>query len=54
MTQLNILQLNIEGLQHTVTVLIEMLDDYNIHVALVQETLLPIHNINTPGYTPTM
>ena len=31
----------------------KMLDDYNIHVALLQETLLPKHNINTPGYTPT-
>ena len=53
MTQLNILQLNIEGLQHKVTELMKMLDDYNIHVALLQETLLPKHNINTPGYTPT-
>ena len=33
----------------------KMLDDYNIHVALLQETMLPKHNnnINTPGYTPT-
>ena len=35
MTQLNILQLNIEGLHHKVTELMKMLDDYNIHIALL-------------------
>ena len=45
MTPLIVLQLSIEGLQHKVTKLLKILDDYNIHVALLQETLLPKHDI---------
>ena len=47
----NLLQINIEGLQHKVTELLNTLSTYNIHIALIQETILPKHEIKTPGYT---
>ena len=47
----NIIQINIEGLQHKVTELMKILNKHNVHIALIQETILPNHKISTPGYT---
>ena len=49
---LNILQLNVQGLQRKTTEVKEMLDTYEIHVALLQETILPSkEEVNVSGYT---
>ena len=49
---LNILQLNIEGLQHKTLELEKRLYDKHIHVVLLQETLLPSEEISLPkGFT---
>ena len=48
----NILQVNVCGLQPRSTELTKMLSDNNIHIALIQETILPRHrNITVSGYT---
>ena len=52
MATLNILQLNIAGLQNKTTELEKLLHDNGIHVVLLQETILPSREISTPaGYT---
>ena len=52
MATLNILQLNIAGLQNKTTELEKLLHDSGIHVVLLQETILPSREISTPaGYT---
>ena len=51
MGKLNILQVNIEGLQPKVTELMKTLNTNDVHIALLQETLLPKIEIKTPGYT---
>ena len=49
---LNILQLNIKGLQHKTLELEKRLSDEQIHVVLLQETLLPEEEISLPkGFT---
>ena len=53
MGKLNILQINIEGLQHKVTELLKTLHIHDVHIVLIQETILPKVEIKTPGYTPT-
>ena len=54
LTDLNILQLNVDGLQHKSTELNKVLSDNNVHIALLQETVLPKHNVSTPGYTQVL
>ena len=54
LTDLNILQLNVDGLQHKSTELNKILADNNVHIALLQETVLPKHNVSTPGYTQVL
>ena len=39
--ELNILQLNINGLQNKKIELVKLLQDKEVHIALVQETILP-------------
>ena len=52
MATLNILQANMSGLQNKTTELSKVLHDRDIHVALLQETTLPLREISTPtGYT---
>ena len=53
MSQLNVLQINIEGLQHKTTELFKMLHDNDVHIVILQETILPRNEVSTPGYTPT-
>ncbi|XP_055893518.1 uncharacterized protein LOC129927644 [Biomphalaria glabrata] len=48
---LNLLQLNILGLQNKTTELQHILKKHDIHIALLQETLLPKKKINITGYT---
>ena len=50
-TTLNILQVNISGLQNKTAELCKMLQDYKIHLALIQETILPKREISVSGYT---
>ena len=53
--QLNILQINISGLSTKIVELMKILHDEHIHVALVEETILPNHlknsSLPTTGYT---
>ena len=51
MGKFNILQVNIEGLQPKVTELMKTLSKNDVHIALLQETLLPKNEIKTPGYS---
>ena len=52
MATLNILQANMSELQNKTTELSKVLHDRDIHVALLQETTLPLREISTPtGYT---
>ena len=53
MGKLNILQINIEGLQHKATELLKTLHIHDVHIVLIQETILPKFEIKTPGYTQT-
>ena len=53
MGKLNIVPINIEGLQHKVTKLQKTLHIHNVHNVLIEETILPKVKIKTPGYTPT-
>ena len=53
-TDLNILQINVDGLQHKSTELNKTLTDNNVHIALLQETVLPKHKVSTPGYTQVL
>ena len=46
--QLNILQVNISGFTTKSFELIKMLNEENIHVALIEETILPTH-LKNPG-----
>ena len=48
--ELNILQLNINGLQNKKIELVKLLQDKEVHIALLQETILP-KKITIPGYT---
>ena len=50
----NILQINISGLQHKVEELMTLLQEQDIRIALIQETILPENptNITTTGFTP--
>ena len=50
-SQLNILHLNVQGLQRKTKEIKDMLDTYSVHVALFQETLLPKEEVNVSGYT---
>ena len=61
--QLNILQINISGFTTKSVELMKLLNDENIHVALIEETILPndlknpgvkdkSHRLSTTGYTP--
>ena len=60
--QLNILQVNISGFSTKSFELMKMLNEENIHVALIEETILPTHlknpgndtshRLGTTGYTP--
>lgn len=50
-TNVNILQLNILGLQNKRTELEHMLQKHDIHVAILQETILPNKKVNITGYT---
>ena len=51
--ELNILQLNINGLQNKKIELVKLLQDKEVHIALLQETILPKKKteITIPGYT---
>ena len=54
--ELNILQLNINGLQNKKIELVKLLQDQEVHIALLQETILPKNKknkteITVPGYT---
>ena len=50
--ELNILQLNINGLQNKKIELVKLLQDKEVHIALLQETILPKKTeITIPGYT---
>ena len=51
---LNILQINISGLQHKVEELMTLLKEQDVRIALIQETILPENpsKFTTPGYTP--
>ena len=48
---LNVLQINIEGLQHKTTELLKLLSDQNVHICMIQETVLPKKEITTSGFT---
>ena len=49
---LNILQLNVQGLQRKTSEVKQILDTYKIDVALLQETILPAkEEVNVSGYT---
>ena len=48
---LNILQVNISGLQHKTLELTKVLTEHQIHIALIQEALLPERRMTIPGYT---
>ena len=48
---LNIQQLNISGLQYKKDELLKTLQEHKIHIALLQETILPKQAINITGYT---
>ena len=57
--QLNILQINISGLSTKIVELMKILHDEHIHVALVEETILPSdlrhpngRALSITGYTP--
>ena len=50
-SQLNILQLNVQGLQRKTQEVKHTLDTHSVHVALLQETLLPKEEVNVSGYT---
>ena len=52
--KLNILKVNVDGLQHKSTELMKTLADNDVHIALLQETVLPKHKISTPGYTQNL
>ena len=49
----NILQVNISGLQHKVDELLTLLQEQDVRIALIQETILPKKptDIRTTGYT---
>ena len=53
--ELNILQLNINGLQNKKIELVKLLQDQEVYIALLQETILPKKKkkteITIPGYT---
>ena len=50
--KLNILQLNIAGLQNKSDELLKLLKENNVQIALIQETILPTNIvISTPGYS---
>ena len=52
--ELNILQLNINGLQNKKIELVKLLQDKEVHIALLQETILPKKKkteITIPGYS---
>ena len=54
--ELNILQLNINGLQNKKIELVKLLQDQEVHIARLQETILPkkkkqTTEITIPGYT---
>ena len=51
MGNFNILQINVDGLQHKTTELLKLLSDQSVHIALLQETVLPKKPISTPGFT---
>ena len=44
--ELNILKLNINGLQNKKIKLVKLLQDQEVHIALLQETILPKKNRN--------
>ena len=50
----NILQVNISGLQPKVNELLTLLQEQDVRIALIQETILPakLEKINITGYTP--
>ena len=47
-SNINILQVNMAGLQNKTTELKKVLHDNNIHIALLQETILPDKEISLP------
>ena len=50
---INILQANMSGLQNKITELAKLLHDENVHIAVLQETILPQKEVSTgPNYTP--
>jgi ribonuclease HI len=48
---INILQVNIAGLQNKIPEVLKTLIDFDVHVALIQETILPNRDITVTGYT---
>ena len=50
--KLNILQINIAGLQNKSDELLKLLKENDVQIALIQETILPMKKeISTPGYS---
>ena len=49
--ELNILQLNIHGLQNKKIELVKLLKDQEVHIALLQETILPKKKKNNKKHT---
>ena len=47
--ELNILQLNINGLQNKKIELVKLLQDKEVHIALLQETILPKKKQKSPS-----
>ena len=47
----NVLQVNINGLQNKTTEVLKVLNDNNVHIALIQETILGQLKVTTSGYT---
>ena len=48
---INILQINIAGLQNKTIELQKTLADHKVHVAVIQETILPQRNVTITGYS---
>jgi hypothetical protein len=48
---INLLQANISGIQNRAEELLRMLNQHNIHIALIQETIPPKKEVNISGYT---
>ena len=51
--KLIILQINIEGLQHKITKLLQTLHIHDVHMVLIQENILPKFEIKTLDCSPT-